>query len=153
MDIVLRVLITLVIVVNCESLFAIENKIVDRYLGIYEITNFRRVAGGLTTDGMARKQIGTRVFLLRDRFQIRNTVIRNPAYRAEIIKLPTIEGDIASKEMTIFHGFRTERTEVLRILVFESPNNNEAYEKFEVLDKDTLVEMYDGMIFTLKRMA
>lgn len=126
---------------------------VARYFGRYEIHDIRNLGESITSDREARKWLGSFVELHQHRFSIRNTEISKPRYGFENIRVESLEGNVISKELSIFWGVATDRTLIKRILIFESQSERYAYEKMEVIDEDHLLDIYDGRIYFLRRVS
>jgi len=121
------------------------------YFGTYLIHDIRNIGGSITSDSEAAKWIGKSVEIGTRKFSIRNIELLRPIYRMESIRIEKQEGNVIPKDLSIFWGVDTERTHVRRILVFEKASDRHAYEKIEVLDENSLIEIYDGRIYFLRR--
>lgn len=121
------------------------------YYGKYEIHSIRNLRGSITPDGIANQWLGSFVEIRPRKFSIRDIEIVNPKYGFESIRVEKEEGNVVSKDFSLFWGVGTKRTSINRILVFEGPLERHAYEKIEVIDKNNLLEIYDGRIYFFRR--
>lgn len=142
----------------CLALFAGSHSIAlagdNSYYGDYKVESVTRYRGGLTTDSQAKSFIGGSAHIGADSFSIRNISIERPIYKAYSISVKNKEGSIAPQDTSVFYGYRDDRSEVKRLDVFRKVKGHPGSypeDTLEVLDRDTLLEMYDGWFLILKR--
>jgi hypothetical protein len=124
------------------------------YYGDYRVESVTRYRGGLTTDSQAKSFIGGSAHIGGDRFSIRNISIDSPIYKAYSISVKNKEGSVVPQDTSVFYGYRDDRSEVRRLDVFRNIKGHPGpypEDTLEELDRDTLLEMYDGWFILLKR--
>lgn len=125
----------------------------NRYFGDYRVESVTRYGGGLTTEGAAHAFVGKMTHIGPDAYSVLDVSVKNPAYKMQIVPIGK-EGNIVPSDTSVFYGYHADRTEVLRLEVFKPAVGHvgpDPYDSLEVLDNDTLLEMYDGWFVLLKR--
>lgn len=152
----LQLLILTTVAIQCfliPTVYANTSANISKYFGQYEIHDIRNVGGSITPDRVANQWLGSFVEIQPNKFSIRNVEIANPRYEFESIRIKKEEGNVVSRELSLFWGIGTSRAVINRILVFEDPLVRHPYEKIEVIDKNNLLELYDGRIYFFRRVT
>jgi hypothetical protein len=78
------------------------------------------------------------------------TVLR-PKYQLRTVALPVGEGEVQSSEYSIFYGIGDDRKELKLLDVFDDSSQREPFDVIEVIDDQTLLEIFDGRVFFFRK--
>ncbi|MBI2308423.1 MAG: hypothetical protein HYU78_14055 [Rhodocyclales bacterium] len=146
-----RVTLLLLVLASMHPASADASSGVSKYYGEYEIYEIRKIGGGVTSDEWASKWKGSTVSIRPKVFQIRDDRLERPYYMIEKVRIEGAEGNVISSDLSIFFGIGKERSEVKRILVFEKHSEKYPYQRVEILNNDTLLDIFDGRAYFFRR--
>lgn len=122
------------------------------HFGTYRIYEIRPVSGGVIPDAQMYRWKGTDLVMKPELFAVRTTWIANPTYRIERIDLPSHEGEVMLRDLSLFWGVEADRKWVCRILVYEGAHESDPYMELEMLADGKLLDIYDGRAFFYKKL-
>lgn len=120
----------------------------DRIYSDYIVFDVVRYGGGLTPESIIMEQIGKKVSIKKDYFNIRDLVIPNPKYEIKCY-LPPMEGEVDANRWSDFYGFGIDRQSIDILEVYNPKDANRLSTYMEIVSGE-IWELYDGWLFKMK---
>lgn len=119
------------------------------FYGVYQVASVERYRGGLTSEDEARELVGASAVIADDKFVYREKDVADPVYKVECVPANLGEGNVDSRGLSNFYGFLTDRQEIC--LLHVSDSSGKFVWEFEIINSETLWDLYDGWIFKLTK--
>lgn len=121
---------------------------IEKLYGAYKITGIQKYGGSLTSDKEANKQIGSKIIIRKKQFISQEFNIKQPVYTLNKIDFER-EGNILSKEYSVFYGFDNAQKYLTTLSVFDPTDTSDWVERYEIIGQGKLLYMLDGRLYFL----
>lgn len=135
---------TLLLSVNVQA------KNLEVFYGEWCMISAERYRGGLTPDFEAKERIGTKLVLNRQIYKEPDKTINSPILKYIKEKIEHVEG-VAPERNSIFYGVYPSRSHIEAIQIYEVENETSPWNQLELIEEDTVIELYDGFVFVFKK--
>ena len=135
---------TLMLSVNVQA----QN--LEVFYGQWCAISAEKYRGGLTSESEAKARIGTKLTLTAQIYIEPDNTINSPVLKYVKEKIEHIEGVVPEKN-SIFYGIYPNRSYIEAVQIYESEDENSLWNQLELIEKDTVIELYDGYVFVFKK--